>query len=186
MSSYTEGQVHQLMERFQSEGFTSEHLTLLGQYKNLGFIKDVLEGRAEIKPVEYLIDLDADPFIPGGWRVIEHKKGGKWKYDPKKIGLYLSKKQQDGNKIDGHDLRKELESQPVMNANLLDFYLRNPHLIPSGWKDKYVFFWGTIYCDKDGNLYVRCLACLEERWGWYSGGLHNNWNGCYLAVVLNK
>jgi hypothetical protein len=184
MSSYTEGQVPQLMERFQSEGFTSEHLTLLGQYKNLGSIKDVLEGRSEIKPIE--VDLDTDPFIPEGWSVIEHKKGGKWKYDSTKVGLYLSKKQQDGGVIGGQDLRKELESQSVMNANLLNFYLKNQRIIPSEWKGKAVFFWGTIYKSIGGGLYVRYLYWSSDSWTWNYGCFDEDWDNDDPSVVLKK
>jgi hypothetical protein len=184
MSSYTEGQVHQLMERFQSEGFTSEHLTLLGQYKNLGSIRDILEGRSEIKQIKFPeIDLDIIPSIPGFYSVAEHKKGGKWKYDPTKIGFYLSDKQR-GGKINGNDLRKELEGQPVMNANLLDFYLKNEHFIPSEWKGKTIPFWGTTYYS-DG-LYVRCLY-YGNHWDWnYLCISSSTFNVNDPAIVLTK
>lgn len=48
MSSYKEGQVHQLVERLEAEGFTLHHITLLGQTDKLSDIKLLLEGEAEI------------------------------------------------------------------------------------------------------------------------------------------
>ncbi len=186
MSSYVEGQVHQLMERLEKAGFLAKHLTLLGQYKDLGSIRDVLEGHSEIRPKEYLIDLDAYPFIPSKhWEVVEHKKGGQWKYDPAKLGLYLSQKQEDGT-IMGHDLRKELEGQPVMNANLLDFYLKNPLLIPSAWKSEAIFFWGTVYRNAAGSLYVRFLYRHGCRWDDNFRCLRNGWHNRGYTVVLVK
>jgi hypothetical protein len=114
-----------------------------------------------------LIDCDAAPFIPDGWSVEEHKKGGFLKFDPTKISLCLSKKQKKGS-IEGNDLRKELINQPTLNANVLDYLLAHPELIPEEWKGKYIFFWGTIYRDSGGRLTVRCL---------YWGG--SGWNEVY-------
>lgn len=61
---------------------------------------------------------------------------------------------------------KELEDQPVLNANVLDFLREHPELIPDEWKGKFTFFWGTIYRHRDGDLYVRCLYWDGGRWDW--------------------
>ena len=125
----------------------------------------ILSGKATITYKEHIIDLDADPRIPyDGWKVEEHKKGGQFAWNPAKVALFLSKKQQDGNSIEGNKLRKEMNDQTVYNANLLDYLLDNPHLIPEDWKGKAVFFWGTIYRVSDGRLYVRCLIWNGGRW----------------------
>ena len=119
----------------------------------------ILSGRAIIAYSEHVIDLDADPRIPyDGWKVEEHKKGGQFKWDASKVQLFLNKKQQDGGSIEGNKLRKELADMPVYNANLLDYLLDNPHLIPEEWKGKVICFWGTIYRDLGDNLYVCCLV----------------------------
>lgn len=50
MSSFKEGQVHQLVEAMERAGFTPEHLTRLGQNSNLlRQISGVLSGTHEIK-----------------------------------------------------------------------------------------------------------------------------------------
>jgi hypothetical protein len=90
-----------------------------------------------------------------------------FKFNPEKISLYLSKKQKKGS-IEGNDLRKELANQPVFNANILDYLLAHPELIPEEWKGKYIFFWGTIYRYSDGNLYVRGLCWDGSEWHWYA------------------
>jgi len=132
----------------------------------------VIKGTHEIKPIEHIINLDADPFIPPGWTVVEHKKGGLWKWNSR-ITLHLSRKQKKGL-ITGHDLRKELADLPVLNANVLDYLWEHPELIPENWKGKAVFFWGTIYRDSDGYLFVRYLYWNGSRWrryySWLDGG----------------
>jgi hypothetical protein len=150
----TSRQAAELDHAFERNGYTAENVKKLSEGNILGDFLAVLLGHAEIKSIEHFINCDADPFIPGGWKVEEHKKGGQLKWDPKKVSLYLPKRQQNGKVIGGNELREELKDQPVLNANVLDYLLANPHLIPEEWKNKYVFFWGTIYRDSHGNLYV--------------------------------
>lgn len=130
-----------------------------------------------------VVDLDADPFIPSGWKVEVHQKGGNFKWDATKVRLHLSKKQQGGKVLEGNELREELKGQPVYNANLLDYLLKNPHLIPEEWKGMYVFFWGTIYRYSDGDLGVRCLCWDGGRWHWRSFWLDGDWRGGSPAAV---
>ena len=161
-------------------------------------VLDVLEGRAEIKP--YVVDLDAAPFTPDGWRVLSHKQGGQWKYDATKVVLYESERlsvdwSRDDYppRVDGIKLYQELESQMVMNANLLDFYLAHPHLIPENWGNRHVFFWGTIYyagpdesiipCNFNG---VRCLYWKCGEWRSYHRWLDESWGLLEPAVLLGK
>jgi hypothetical protein len=135
------------------------------------------------KPSTVIIDLDADPFVPDGWKVEKHIKGGQFAFDHAQVKLHLDAGQQGGKSIQGHKLRKRLEKEPVMNANQLDWYLANPQHIPEEWKGKYVFFWGTIYRNRHGNLYVRYLAWDDGRWGWGSYWLDGDWNGNNPAAV---
>jgi hypothetical protein len=143
---------------------------------------------AAINVVEHVIDYDAQPFVPDGWSVEEHQKGGayKWDSDTQKDALYLSKGKAGSKYIEGNKLRKELteKSTPVLNANALDYLLANPHLIPEEWKGKYVFFWGTVYRNRDGDLYVRCLCWFDGRWDWGYRWLGDDWDGRNPAAVL--
>ena len=59
MSSYSEGQTHQLMDTLENAGFTPADITALGQFQNLPLIKAVLAGRAGIKVAELLCKLTA-------------------------------------------------------------------------------------------------------------------------------
>lgn len=125
----------------------------------------------ESKP---LIDCDANPFVQDGFAVEEHRKGGLLDFAKTKTTLFLMKEQKMGRVV-GHDLRKDLVDQPVLNANVLDYLLAHPDLIPEEWKGKAVFFWGTIYRDRDGSLCVRYLCWYGVRWVWLCRWLGYDW-----------
>ena len=93
------------------------------------------------KPPELVVDLDTDPFIPEGWAVKggDHQKGGQFSWDSAAVELWLSPNQQNSKHIEGNKLRKELANQPVLNANVLDFLLANPDIIPMNGKAKPCF-----------------------------------------------
>ena len=178
------GQAHELeMAMNRAGGWNRALVKALSTGSNLADIRDVLLKRFEIKPIEYLINCDVAPFCPSNWKVEEHKKGGKIRWTRELFQLYLSKKQK-GSAMKGKELRKELKSKPTLNANVLDFLLKNLHLIPEEWKNESVFFWGTIYRDSDsGNLYVRFLR-WDGRWFWDGHWLGYDWHGDDPAVVL--
>lgn len=147
-------------------------------------VRRLLSGQAVVNIIKHVIDLDADPFIPDGWKVEEHKKGGQFEWDPAKVRLFLSEHQKDGKVIGGNDLRKEMAKKPAFNANLLDYLLANPSLIPEDWKGKAVFFWDTIYRYSDGNLlHVRFLYRDGKGWDWNYVWLGSDWNDDNPAAV---
>lgn len=152
---------------------------------NIARVRRMRLGHAEIVTPEHIIDCDAEPFVPDGWSVVEHQKGGafKWDKEAQKYALYLDKGQKNGKWIEGNKLRKALAKQPVLNANVLDYLLAHPHLIPEEWKSKVVFFWGTIYRFRGGDLYVRCLDWFGGRWNWDASWLGSDWGGNFPAAV---
>lgn len=169
MSSYSEGQTHQLMDAFEAAGFTTVELTRLGQNRGwLRKLKELTNGCAEIALVTHEIDCDADPSFPEGGEggiVEKHQCMGKVSWDFRKISLHLEYEQKkEVGCIGGHALREKLESQPVLNACVLDYLLEHTYLIPEEWKGKTVFFWGTIYRHRNGDLYVRCLFQDFGKW----------------------
>lgn len=158
--------------------------------KSLSF-KDVMEMLQRIHDGEFgqlgvpvnIIDCDANPFIPDGWKVEEHRYGGPFKWDTAQVQLFLAEGQQNGKTMDGNRLRKDLAGKPVLNANVLDYLLANPHLIPEEWKGKTIFFWGTVYRDSDGYLCVRCLRWNGDRWDWDYHWLGYGWLDDNLAAL---
>jgi hypothetical protein len=137
----------------------------------------------KIKPS--IIDCNTTPFIPKGWNIEEHQKGGllTWDSAKQRTALYRSGHQQNRFTISGNELRNELKVQPVLNANALDFLLAHAHLIPESWKGQYVFFWGTIYRYKDGSLCVRCLYYDIDRWGRSCSWLDDGWGFASPAAL---
>ena len=78
------------------------------------------------------------------------------------------KDQKGGSCISGTDLLMNLADIPVYGVQLLDFYIRNPHFIPGEFKNEYIFFWGHIYMNRQGQLCVRYLFWRNPSWGWGS------------------
>lgn len=184
------GLAHKLFSASDVAGITpadwnmvAENSTLLRQ------IGDVFRGRAEITLAPHVIDCDATPFVPHGWMLEDHQKGGKFKWDPTKVELYRTLSQKKDKHTWGNLLHKELKDMPVLNANVLDYLFANQELIPEEWKENtngntiYIFFWGTIYRNSDDGLHVRCLSWRGARWGlssrWLGGAFFDN----YLAAL---
>jgi len=170
MSSYSIGQMNQLANALESNGFTPNNITQLGQFKNLSDIRGLFQGTHELKLIKkHIIDCDTRPFVPKGWKVESHLKGGQWEWDAKKISLHLLYGEQQRGVIDGERLRKMCENIPVFNANVLGYILKNPSLISRDWRDKSVLFLGTTYRDCYGDLCVLYLRWREYcRWHWCS------------------
>ncbi|MBI4458101.1 hypothetical protein HY633_04010 [Candidatus Uhrbacteria bacterium] len=144
-----------------------------------------------ISPIlgEHVVDCDAAPFCPKYLfrtsKGTEHRKGGQLVLTPGKIRLFLAEGQKNSGWLTGHDLRKELADKPVLNANVLDYLLAHQELIPEEWKGKVaVLFWGTIYRDAIGSLYVRYADWRGDRWVSSCDWLGSVFHGCNPAAVL--
>jgi hypothetical protein len=175
------GQANELKLAFCRAGWTNDEIKALCKDDILSKVLEFVKSQAEI---ECLIDCDIAPFVPDGWTVEEHIPGGQLDFSSAKVKLYLAKKQKEGFVV-GNDLRKELRNKSVMNANVLDWYLAHSKKIPNAWKGKYVFFWGTIYRNADGVLYVRCLYWDGNQWDWNCSWLDSNFYSNSPAAVAN-
>lgn len=172
---------------FRRNGWNNAEIKTLSEGNILADVLRVIKGQAEIKVIEHLIDTDAQPFIPGGMSVESHIGHGLWKWAPELIQLFLSKEQkrnyQEGNKL--WKVIEALKGKIILNANVLDYLLAHPELIPESWKGKLVFFWGTIYRFANGELCVRCLKWDGSRWGWYYCWLDDSFHFCYPAALAS-
>jgi hypothetical protein len=176
------GQANEIKLAARRAGVTNADMKRLSEGDVFSQILPVLRGLGEVTITKHLIDLDANPMIPDGWEVVEHRKGGQFEFDPSKIVPYLDEGQKDGKVIKGHELREKLANQPVFNANLLDWYLAHRNLIPEECKGKTIFFWGTIYRSSRGGLYVRCLVWDGSGWDWGYDWLGLGWSGSSPAA----
>lgn len=131
--------------------------------------------------MNHIIDTNKTPYCPTGLTVKEHINNGK--VDVSKISLFVSESQKKW--IQGYDLLKELKPKSPLNANVLDYLYEHQELIPKWWKKEWgIFFWGTIYRDSDGRLYVRYLFWNVGAWRWGYGWLDNGWRGLDPAALL--
>ncbi|OGB75075.1 hypothetical protein A2810_00955 [candidate division Kazan bacterium RIFCSPHIGHO2_01_FULL_49_10] len=194
----TTGQAHELTLGFRRNGWTNADIKQMCEGDLLTRILPVVRGQARIEMVKHLINCVADPIIPQGygWTVEYHDASlGLLELDPSKIELYLSKQQQVNSYIEGNKLLRKLrglESKSVLNANVLDDWLADNSRIPEiirivyQIQGKLVFFWGTIYRDSDGYLYVRYLRWFVGRWHWYYRWLGYGWFSSDPAAVLES
>lgn len=186
------GELCRLLEERGISG--EEYQTYLVENPNglIGYLRN--EQKRLIK--SFVVDLDADPFVPPDCKIQDHRNGGLATVSQKRgklclncdpVELYLSTSQQYGGTVVGNILWQELQNKPVVNANLLDALLlpKHQHLIPEDWKDKYSapFFWGTIYRDESDDPFVRCLSWRVSGWRWYYLGVETPWDGSCPAIL---
>lgn len=138
----------------------------------LGGVRGARRILAEMHPV---IDCDQEPFAPEKLEIVEHKRAGKLKWDASKIALYCTDQQiRKGRK--GYELQQELSTKMHLNANVLDYLITNPDLIPKEW-EKYsgrilfqIHFWGTQYRHTEGDRASLCVRHLSRRDGQWNYG----------------
>jgi hypothetical protein len=176
------GQANELKLAFRRADYNNDDIKRLCEGNVLADVRRVLLGHASIAVVSHVIDCDKDPYLPEGWKVEEHQKGGQLIWDASKVNLYLSEGQKNGKVLEGNKLRKEMAKKVPFNACVLDYLLANPHLIPEEWKGKYVFFWGTVYL-RGGDLCVRYLCWRGVGWFWSRYWLGGDWDGYGPAAL---
>jgi hypothetical protein len=178
-------------------GYSREQVFFL--IRDLKKLKCFVNGEAILQSKVHMIDCDTKPEFLGK-TVAEHQKGGMWNFDPDKITLRKVEKQIAGDDILARHVYKEIACLPVLNSNVLDYLLQHQEIIPDDWKDKYIFFWGTIYrnsneCSQFENswdfndatykrqLFVRCLFMEKDGWCskffWFGSPMNL---ACYSAV----
>ena len=158
-SVMTARQAAELDFAFERNGWNSADVKLLSQGSFLTDILSSLRGKSTVvmpPPVtKNIVDLNAAPFEPNGLTLVSHTGSGLFDCGQDKVKLWWSPDQQNGKTIEGTKLLKQWKKQKGMNANLLDYWLANPHLIPKECEGKLTFFPGTIYRGSDGVLGVR-------------------------------
>lgn len=170
------GLAAKLKKAFAAHDWNEADINLLAESKDLPNIRQVLRGQATINVTPISIDCDAGPLldqglVANGFSVEEHLKGGHFTWHPSSVKLHLAEKQERNGYISGTELRAELRGKAVLNANVLDYLYKNQHLIPKEWAKneifdsrRRIFFWGSIFKNPKGKLYVRCLehVCWDQ------------------------
>jgi hypothetical protein len=180
------GAVNQLSDALEEAGFSPQDLTELRQFKQLHLIKRILRGEAEIKITRHLINLDVEPKLEKGFLYRGRGgRGGIWEFTPD-MEIYISRRQKKGcPTISDIEDEKGLTNKRYLNANVLDYLLENPEIIPEKWKGKIIVFAATEYCTENLKyVFVRCLYWTGQEWAssrhQTNKGLRPNF---YLAIT---
>ncbi len=92
------GAAHEFEIAFRKAGGTNSDFTRMTQNEErLRQILAIVRGAVKIEIVGRLIDCDADPFVPEGWSVEEHRKGGLIDLATMKLSLFLAEQQKKGS-----------------------------------------------------------------------------------------
>jgi hypothetical protein len=153
----------ELDSAFERNGWTPNEVMMLSQGDTLARVRQVLFGFFGTTESEHFIDLNADPIVPDGWKILWHIKNRQFKWDAALVTLFSTsdKKDYKGRSV-GH-VRMSLEMENVFNARLLDYLLAHQQLIPKEWEDKQVLFGGTLYQDHEGTS---CIPSLYFNGEW--------------------
>lgn len=151
-------------------------------------IKSLLAGKSKpfLRPaVKHIINCANPPFIPPGYSVEKHQPGNEqYEFDAVKVFLFQSKKQEK-EILTGDELLQELDNIPVLNVNVLDYLLAHKELIPESWKDKRIYFLGTIYL-LNGIRVVRYLYWSRSQWSWCQRWLESGFDYRHFAAAVPK
>lgn len=151
-------------------------------------IKSLMSGESETLPqpsIKHIINCATDPFVPNGYVLDKHQPGSKdYEFDAVKVFLFQSEKQEKGILV-GEELLQELVDIPSLNANVLDYLMVHPELIPESWKNKRIYFLGTIYLLNDIRV-VRYLYWSKSQWTWCQRWLESGFDHRHFAAVVPK
>lgn len=163
MSSYSEGQTHQLADALEAKDFTPEHITKLGQYKRLGDIRLVLDGQAEIVMVKKAqkkevrldttirVDRSVRPAYPEWASIVmdpELENTGPTKYDLANTSLWLHDRQQGGYTT-GQVIYDYLKERGMLASCLslqdaVEIQKKGPSVFRKVFGDKVMYFWKSV------------------------------------------
>jgi hypothetical protein len=156
-----------------------------------------------ISDIAIRVNLDVNPKLPFkdakvewdncsgwglGWVTVE-RRGDDLYVDGKMVVFHLVEGQKTG-RVQGYELRTQLQGQATLHPNVLDALFENQRLIPESWKvdeqgrTRFIYFWAVGFRDSDCNLYVRFLSWLDGAWGRDDGWLIYHLDDENPAAVL--
>jgi hypothetical protein len=180
------GQANELKMAFRAAGFSNALIKEMCRVETMFKFKYFLQGNMAIKPTKHIIDCDLEPSTFSN-NIIKHNRKGIFNFHPDKVDLYIpivDKQNKFGDllynqkvrKANGIIIEKEnisfIKNNFVLNANVLDYLLIFPEIIPNVWKEKErIFFFGTLYKSRDwsGSTCVRGLIWDSAIGKWRDG-----------------
>jgi hypothetical protein len=147
------GLAQEFEHAFNRNGFASlEEIKQLAEGDFLAQVRKVMQGSHEIKLKEPVVDLSSEPkeIMGGGypWRATRHINGVLAKLVHKEGKLYVNDRAVILQRIPKGKV-STLPEEGMLNANLLDYLLKHPYLVPDLWHHETygadIFFMGTEY-----------------------------------------
>lgn len=214
MSSYSEGQTHQLADALEAEGFTPDELTVLGQNRSgvLTSLKLVLCGLAKIVREGFKLACNK-PFSPAKfigqdwtiWKGPANGNGleGKEDRDVREDSLSVI----DWNEVvlDAHLLKKETSvggeeklKRAIASGNIQlggraflslweDYRANRENSVLEKLRLKGVtriYFFGLRLRNPGGDRFVLCLYVVGSEWHWRYSWLDNHWHAGLTSASL--
>ena len=205
MSSYTEGQTHQLMDSLELAGFTPAEITTLGQAGGtvLNEISLVLKGGAKIvsvKPVEkpvpavvdniIRVDRSVRPVYPDWVRIVMHPEleaTGPVEYDVTSLEQWLHGGQKNGGWVRGEKIYEHLKDKKMLEsclglADLVAIQSKGIAFFRQHFAGKALFGWRSVVRRRNDNLLAPYLYESGDEVVLYWYWLNNDWNGLNPAL----
>ncbi len=139
-----------------------------------------------------IVKLTTEPWTPNpkrNWKV-EYNNPLE-SFEPSKLALHVEPEQKK-NFIKGEILAERMK-KGGLNSTVLKYLLDHPKLIPENWKKEtngrptWIFFWGTILLNYEGERYVLYLSWADNRWDWHVWHvLTREWQDNHPSAVLSS
>lgn len=178
----------ELYHAFIREGWEPSDVKKLCKHGVLAQILPAMRGGGEKITVSHTIDCSVLPEIPKGWKIFLHKRYPDVVWSLDRIE-FLPHPERDVVPFLSYPRNMEIvervEKLPFANANILDYLLRNKHIIPEGWKvyGVPIAFWGTIYDDSHGDRCLRSLHWNGRDWEDEALWLDQKYEGHKVALL---
>ena len=182
-------QAAELDHAFARAGWRAEDVKKLSKGSILRDFLDVLHGKKQIQTADLSICLNDSPFVPKGYTLERHTGEGVYRWGPDNFITKVFDHQKVGKGLSGQETLRLLSIFYVANANVLDFLLARPYLIPDHLKGRRLYFWGTIYRNNRSQCHcVRYLECLAHDSGSWADGFScintEHWGESDYAICL--
>lgn len=202
-SIMTSRQASELDFALERNGWTAQDVKEVSTGNMLEQLLLVVKGFAEVSVVNHAINCNKDPLMKRGFKLKKHNRngvleaktrGGDLYLDNLKVKASLFEGQVYGNVATmptGYQILKKVKDKRVLNANVLDDFLKHRYLFPNNLRGLSeenhascvsFTFWGTIYEDvgyspergecvrilffhSKGNEFGYRYRKLSERWG---------------------
>lgn len=133
------------------------------------------------------INTNISPNVPGELALHQTIKFGTVAWDKKAFANSLFSFDEDTiiKSMTYKDLITELTCMPVANAALFDWLLKHPSEIPlTAWEGKKIMFFGTLFVDRAGSLFVRYITCRNHDYSYGVCSLNDvpDYKVCALLV----